>query len=506
MSNPVFSSSDPLAGLENSYAALPEQFHARLDPEPVPEPGLIRLNRTLAGQLGWDAEQLCTPAAVEMFAGNRVPEGSTPLAMAYAGHQFGNFVPQLGDGRAILLGERLDAAGKRWDIQLKGSGRTPFSRSGDGRAVLGPVLREYVLGEAMTGLGIPSTRALAMVVTGEPVYRERPEQGAILTRVAASHLRVGTFEYFARRGDTESVKTLADYAIARHYPACAEAENPYRTLLGEVCERQGALIARWLLVGFIHGVMNTDNMTISGETIDYGPCAFMDPYHPGTVFSSIDRQGRYAFANQPNIGLWNLSQLAGCLLGLFDDDEDKAREAAYDQLDRFKRRFEADYPAGLRAKIGLTEQRDGDDELVQDLLGRMAEQRVDFTNLFRGLCDLPAGSTERDETVRALFETPEVFDEWAVRWRERLAAEVERDNDNDNDNERQAAMRAVSPAYIPRNHRVQEAIEAAEQGDLAPLDRLLEVVSDPFDEHPGQLDMRRPPRPEQVVHRTFCGT
>ena len=495
---------EPLPGLENSYAALPEQFYARVAPTPVAAPEMLRVNRALAEQLGLDPDVLASDDGVATLAGNRVPRGATPLAMAYAGHQFGHFVPSLGDGRAVLLGERVDRDGRRWDIQLKGAGQTPFSRSGDGRAVLGPVIREYVLGEAMAGLGIPTTRALAMVATGEPVYRERIEPGAVLTRVAASHIRVGTFEYFARRGDRDAVRRLADYVIARHYPDCADDEAPYPSLLGEIAARQGELIARWLLVGFIHGVMNTDNMALSGETIDYGPCAFIDDYHPNTVYSSIDHGGRYAYGKQPSIGMWNLTQLASCLLPLLSDELETGKDLARTALDRYAERFNATYTEGLRAKIGLTDARDGDDELVQDLLGRMAEHGADFTNCFRLLCDLPAdadaGSAVQDQ-LRALFRDPAAFDDWAERWRRRVAEQPMPDAD------RGELMRRVNPAYIPRNHRVQQVIDAAtEDGDLSPLDALLRVVSRPFDDHDDMAEYRRPPRPEEVVQRTFCGT
>ncbi len=463
---------------------------------------MLRLNRALAEQLGLDPDALASEAGVALLAGNQVPAGAEPLAMAYAGHQFGHFVPSLGDGRAILLGERVDRDGRRRDIQLKGAGRTPFSRSGDGRAVLGPVLREYVLGEAMAGLGIPTTRALAMVASGEEVFRETIEQGAVLTRVAASHVRVGTFEYFARRGDVDAVRQLADYVIQRHYPECRRRRKaPTRHCSRRSRSRQGELIARWMLVGFIHGVMNTDNMAISGETIDYGPCAFIDGYHPGTVYSSIDRGGRYAYNQQPSIGLWNLAQLANCLLPLLGDDGELAMQRARDALESYGQRFEAGYAGGLRAKIGLTDARDGDDELVQDLLGRMAEHNADFTNSFRLLCDLKRDDPSADQPLRALFAEPTAFDAWAVQWRARLAKQP------GTDAERRAAMRAVNPAYIPRNHRVQQAIDAAtREQDLSPLDDLLRVVSEPFEDHDDLAEYRLPPRPEEVVQRTFCGT
>ena len=490
----------PVFAFQNTYARLPEHFYARVPPTPVAEPGLLRLNRPLAEQLGLDADALSTPTGAAIFAGNLTPEGAEPVAMAYAGHQFAQFVPSLGDGRAILLGELIDRSGVRRDIHLKGAGRTPFSRMGDGRAALGPVLREYLLSEAMAGLGIPTTRALAMVATGEEVYRERIEPGAVLVRVAAGHVRVGTFEYFARRGNTEAVKTLADYVIQRHYPDCAETEQPYQALLEQVVKRQAELIAQWMLVGFIHGVMNTDNVAISGETIDYGPCAFMDAFHPQTVYSSIDRFGRYAWDQQPRIGYWNLTQLANCLLPLLGDDEDEAKQTARSGLDTYGKAFEARYYGGLRTKIGLLDERAGDDDLALDLLGRMAAQQADFTNSFRALCEVDANDPATDGPVRLLFADPTAFDQWATQWRERLATQTQPDS------ERQAAMRAVNPAYIPRNHRVQQAIDAANNGDLEPLDRLLEVVSQPYEEHPERAEYRQPPRPDEVVERTFCGT
>ena len=491
----------PWAALDNSYARLPEQFYARLAPTPVAAPRLVRLNRPLAEHLGLDPQALTRPEGVETLAGNRVPDGAEPLAMAYAGHQYGQFAPSLGDGRAILLGELIDKDGVRRDIHLKGAGRTPFSRMGDGRAVLGPMLREYVLGEAMHGLGIPTTRALATVASGEPVHREGIEPGAVLVRVAASHVRVGTFEYFARRGDWDAVRTLADYVIRRHYPECLDAEHPYQALLETVANRQAELIARWLLVGFIHGVMNTDNMAISGETIDYGPCAFMDRFNPRQVYSSIDHYGRYAYDQQPRIGHWNLLQLANSLLPLLDDDADAAKGAAQSALDGYIATFERAYADGLRAKLGLADARDGDDDLAMDLLGRMARNSADFTNTFRALSGLSAIDTSGDTAASGCFDDPAAFDSWARDWRTRLAA------DGRADAERCAAMRSVNPAYIPRNHRVQQAIDAAtDHGDLTPLDDLIGVVSRPYEDHPGQEAYRRPPQPDEVIEQTFCGT
>jgi uncharacterized protein YdiU (UPF0061 family) len=472
-----------------------------VDPTPVADPRLIRINRPLAERLGIDADVLAGPHGVSVLAGNRIPEGAEPLAMAYAGHQFGQWVPSLGDGRAVLLGEWVDPEGVRRDLQLKGSGRTPFSRRGDGRAVLGPVLREYVVSEAMAGLGVPTTRALAMVTTGEAVQRDRAEPGAILTRIAAAHVRVGTFEYFAARGQTDAVRSLADYVITRVYPQARETADPYRALLDAVIGRQAELISRWMLVGFIHGVMNTDNMSIAGETIDYGPCAFMDHYHPGTVYSSIDHGGRYAYNQQPGIGLWNLARFAETLLPLLNENEEEAIGVARAALDTYRDRFEAHYHAGLRSKIGLAEEHEGDLDLASGLLECMAEQRADFTLTFRRLSKVAAGDAATDADVRVLFADPQAFDGWAGRWRERLAAE-RRDDDT-----RQREMRSVNPAFIPRNHRVQQAIDAATNDeDLGPLDDLLTVVTRPYDEHPTLDDYARPPEPHEVVRQTFCGT
>jgi uncharacterized protein YdiU (UPF0061 family) len=471
----------------NTYARLPERFYARLNPTPVAGPRLIKLNTQLAEQLGLDPDDL----TADMLAGNHVPDGAEPMALAYAGHQFGNFVPRLGDGRANLLGE---VNGR--DIQLKGAGRTPFSRGGDGRAALGPVLREYLISEAMHAFGIPTTRALAAVATGETVMRETGLPGAIVTRVAASHIRVGTFQYFAARQDTDGVRTLADYAIARHYPGV----TGYRAFLEAVIARQAELIARWLLVGFIHGVMNTDNCSIAGETIDYGPCAFMDEYDPATVFSSIDQQGRYAYGNQPRIAMWNLARLAETLLPLLSDDEAQAVEIAQECLAGFGRTFEAAYFGGLRRKLGLSVERDGDNALVQDLLTAMAKNQADFTLTFRGLCNA-AVKPERDAAVRDLFTDPSAYDEWAARWRQRLAFEFETPE------ARRDAMRAVNPAYIPRNHNVEAALNAAiERDDYAPFEELLAVVTKPFDDQPGFARYAAPPTASERVHQTFCGT
>ncbi len=482
---------------DNTYARLPERFFARLAPIPVAEPRLIKLNEALAGQLGLDPDLLRSPEGLAMLAGNQVPIGASPLAMAYAGHQFGGFVPQLGDGRAILLGEILDPAGQRFDIQLKGSGRTPFSRGGDGRAWLGPVLREYILSEAMHALGIPTTRSLAAVATGEPVFRETALPGAVLVRVARGHVRVGTFEYFAARQDTDGLRHLADYVMARHYPEAMTSDRPYRAFLDAVIDRQAELVARWLGVGFIHGVMNTDNMSIAGETIDYGPCAFMDAYDPGTVYSSIDRQGRYAYANQPRIAQWNLSRLAQSLLPLLDPDPDKAVEEAQAAIDGFGERFERAYLACFRAKLGLLEAHEGDAELIDTLLAAMSETGADFTNTFRALCDLTEGA---GGTGRGRLGDNAAWDAWLARWHARLA------RDPVDSEARATAMRRANPAVIPRNHQVEAALDAAVEGDLDPLDALLQALADPWGDRPESDQFTWPPEPHEVVQQTFCGT
>lgn len=479
---------------DNSYARLPVHFFTRTLPTPVVAPRLIRVNRELAEQLGLDPDFLASATGVEILAGNRVPENAAAIATAYAGHQFGGFVPQLGDGRAILLGEVIDRGGVRRDLQWKGAGRTPFSRGGDGRAVLGPVLREYVVSEAMAALGLPTTRALAAVTTGEMVRREEMMPGAVFLRVASSHIRVGTFQFFASRGDDEAVRMLADHVLARHYPAAAEAARPYRALLDAVIRAQAELIARWLLIGFVHGVMNTDNMSIAGETIDYGPCAFLDHYDPRAVWSAIDRQGRYAYMNQPAIGQWNLTRLAECLLPLLGDTEEAAMAEAKEALGAYGPAFQNAYDAGLRRKLGLCTSREGDALLAQDLLQLMAAGRADFTLTFRRL-SAPEGD------ARSLFAEPAPFDEWQTRWRLRLAQEgVEA-------SARSAAMRAVNPAFIPRNHRVEAMIRAAvDRNDFAPFEELLRVLAHPYEDQPAFARYGEPPRESERVLQTFCGT
>ena len=466
---------------DNSYAALPAAFYARLDPTPVKAPRMLAFNDDLAAVLGITAGDL--PDLAATFSGNVVPDGASPLAQLYAGHQFGNWNPQLGDGRAILLGEVVGTDRLRRDIQLKGSGRTPFSRMGDGRAWLGPVLREYVVSEAMHALGIPTTRALAAVETGEPVYREQgPLPGAVLTRVASSHLRVGTFQIFAARGEIANLKTLTEYALARHYP---DAEGPM-DLLKSVRDAQARLIAQWMSVGFIHGVMNTDNCTISGETIDYGPCAYLDSYHPNTVFSSIDQFGRYAYSNQPDIVVWNIAQLATALIQQMDDKE-AAVEEATEIVHAMPAMIRAHWKTLFLKKIGITSAKDGDAELVTALLERMAENQADFTNTFRSL----SGPSPRDQ-----FTDPAAFDSWADNWQARIATE----------NDPTAVMNAANPAFIPRNHRVEQMIEAAVAGDYAPFERLNTVLARPFTDQPEHADLTRPPLPDEVVPATFCGT
>ncbi len=479
---------------DNTYARLPERFFARLPPTPVAQPALVKLNEPLARALGLDPALLASPDGVGMLAGNAVPDGAEPIAMAYAGHQFGSFVPQLGDGRALLLGEIVGVDGERFDLQLKGSGRTPFSRMGDGRAWLGPVLREYLISEAMHALGVPTTRALAAVTTGEPVHREIVLPGAVLTRVARSHVRVGTFQYFAVREDVDALRRLADYVIARSYPEVAEADRPYRALLDEVIARQAALVAQWLCVGFIHGVMNTDNTSVVGETIDYGPCAFMDAYDPSTVFSSIDQTGRYAYANQPRIAQWNLARLAQALLPLLDEDETRAVEQGQAAIDAFPALFDRAYLDGLRKKLGLLEPQDDDAECLTELLKSMAEAEADFTNTFRALVAVAEGD---EGPAQAAFAG---FDAWAPRWRERMAREpAARDA-------RLRAMRAANPVIIPRNHQVEAALTAAVAGDLGPFERLLAVLARPYDDDPANTAYRRPPAAHEEVRHTFCGT
>jgi serine/tyrosine/threonine adenylyltransferase len=488
------------SALGSTYALLPAHFYTRVDPTPVASPRLIKFNRELAAELRLDVEGLGAGTLAAIFSGNRIVPGSQPIAMAYAGHQFGHFVPQLGDGRAILLGDVRDRFGRSRDIQLKGSGRTAYSRGGDGRAAVGPVLREYLVSEAMHALGLPATRALAAVATGEPVFRERPVPGAVLTRVAASHVRVGTFQYFAARGDTDSTRRLADYVIERHYPDAGSAANVYLELLRSVVRRQARLVAGWMGVGFIHGVMNTDNMTISGETIDFGPCAFMDTYDPLTVFSSIDRDGRYSYANQPAAAQWNLARFAETLLPLIDPMNERAIQLATEVIGEFSKEFDGHWIAGMRGKLGLFAREDGDLDLIRGLLDVMQQTSADFTLTFRRLCDA-AHSDTADAAIGGLFAEP-TFRDWAKVWRLRLAREPQTGS------ERAAFMRSVNPAVVPRNHRIEQAIAAAvERDDYAPFEELHRALSRPYETPPSSdAAYANPPQPEERVLQTFCGT
>ncbi|MEM9281782.1 MAG: YdiU family protein [Verrucomicrobiota bacterium] len=477
---------------DNSYARLPSHFFTRETPASVPNPQLILLNEELAEQLGLDTAWLKSPEGVSVLSGNAVAKGSVPIAQAYAGHQFGGFVPQLGDGRALLLGEVVDRSGARFDLQLKGSGRTAFSRGGDGKSALGPVLREYIVSEAMEALGVPTTRALAAVSSGETVLRqEGPIPGGIFTRVASSHVRVGTFQYFRARDDFEALRILADYVIERHYPQCLEAEAPYRKLLEEVAAAQAGLVAQWMSLGFIHGVMNTDNTALSGETIDYGPCAFMDTFHPQKVFSSIDRTGRYAWGNQANIALWNLSRFAETLLPLLSEDSTKAIEQAESILESFPNQFRDQYDMRFRAKLGLPET--ASDGFIRETLELMAEQKVDFTLFFRSLTQVAQGQSA--DALRSLFADPKAFEVWLARWKEEAS-----------NPDRLDGMRSVNPVLIPRNHRVEEVIQAAYRDDYDPFRRLVGAFKTPFAEDPEHAELEAEPQADEIVRETFCGT
>ena len=485
---------------DNSYARLPSRFYTKLGPTPVPKPGPVRVNSGLADLLGVDADWLTSGEGTRLLAGNAVPEGSEPLAMVYAGHQFGGWVPQLGDGRAILLGEVIGRDKVRYDIQLKGSGRTPYSRGGDGKAPLGPVLREYIVSEAMFALGVPTTRSLAAVTTGEHVFRP-PEAlpGAVLTRVAQSHIRIGTFQYFFSQQDVEALQLLTDHVIARHYPAAAMAENPARAMLDGVVAGQASLVAQWQLLGFIHGVMNTDNMLLSGETIDYGPCAFMDAFHPDRVFSSIDQQGRYAYSNQPAIAHWNLANLAQALIPVLDPDREKATVLAQGSIDAFPDLFQSAYRRGMARKLGLAKPEVDDDALAADLLGLLAREQADFTLAFRRLAELALPGSEQG--ISELFEFSGAFDPWLDRWRQQI------EKDALPPHERQKLMFQANPVFIPRNHLVEAAIKAAvEEEDFSVFNRLVDLLERPRDFEPGLMEFARPPRPEEVVAQTFCGT
>ena len=488
----------------NRYVTLGEEFFARARPTPVKQPELIRFNDALARELGISTDRLSAMGAA-VFSGNTLPEGAEPVAMAYAGHQYGNFVPQLGDGRALLLGEINGPDGARYGIHLKGSGPTRFSRGGDGRSALGPVLREYLVSEAMAKLNVPTTRALAAVTTGEPVARDRLLPGGVITRVASSFVRVGTFQYFAARDDYDAVKQLADYVIEKNYPQVGDSEKPYAAFLKAVVDRQAALIAQWMQLGFIHGVMNTDNMSIAGETIDYGPCAFMDAYSHDQVFSSIDRHGRYAYSNQPSIGLWNLTRLAETLLPLLDEDPQTAVQVAQEALESYAERYQSEWLAGMRAKCGLTvcsdADIDADKALLEGLLDVMADNHADFTLTFYYLSHLADQPSEQDNDLRAQFENPARIDAWLEKWRQRLGLEGQ------SDEVRRQRMQAINPVYIPRNHQIEAAIRAAEdQGDFSVFHELHTVLQNPYVQQEGKDSYMRAPEPEEVVQVTFCGT
>lgn len=506
----------PRFPFDNSYARELPGLYAHWNPTPAAAPKLLYVNEDLTNELGLDLSSLDPQGIAQLFAGNELPEGSAPLAQAYAGHQFGHFSPQLGDGRALLIGEVIDCTGSRRDIAFKGSGRTPFSRNGDGKAAVGPMLREVLIGEAMHALGIPTTRALAVVATGEPVYREEALPGAVLTRVAASHIRVGTFEYFAARGELEQVKKLTDYTIARHYPHLINEPERILEFFRCVAERQAALIAQWMNVGFIHGVMNTDNMTISGETIDYGPCAFMEAYHPHTVFSSIDQQGRYAYGNQPLIARWNLARLAETLLPLLSDDETRAITLATDVINAFPERYQHHWLQGLRAKMGLAlnlaEDNLHDMTLAQDWLALLQDNKADYTLAWRYMADAAAGD---EAPLQRLVKNTEGLQAWLSRWRLRCEKEdaLPVSEINSSRGSRAHTMRSVNPWLIPRNHRVEEALKAASnEGNFMPFEHLLEALKHPYDErsyteHPTRAQLAEP-APESVTacYKTFCGT
>lgn len=484
----------------HQYASLPDAFHARLSPTPVARAIPIAINTALGCQLGLDPTWLTSPEGLEVLAGNQVVDGSQPLAQAYAGHQFANWVPQLGDGRAHLLGEIETPEGRIVDLQLKGSGRTPFSRGGDGRSSIGPAVREYLATEAMASLGIPTTRALAVISTGEQVMRERPEPGGVMCRVASSHVRIGTFEYFARNGQGEHVRTLADFVLDRHDPDLADQTDRYLQFFDRVTDRTMALIAQWMSVGFVHGVMNTDNMALSGETLDYGPFGFLDTFAPDTAFSYIDRRGRYAWGRQPTIAHWNLTRLAECLLPLFDDDPNQAIEKANDRLNRIPALFEQAFHDRLCRKIGL-ETSGSASELALNLLQRMADNKADMTLTFRALSHLQAEPGEPDLTARSLFQDPESFDQWAADWRSALASS------GGDHCERLRKMQRTNPAFILRNHLAQRVADAAVNDlDFSPLHEMLKIFAHPFEEQPEYAAYRRPPNPDEVVANTFCGT
>ena len=496
---------------DNSYSRLPPRFFARVQPDRAPDPHLIRLNHELAAEIGLDPGWLESAAGLAMLSGRDLPGAVESIAMAYAGHQFGGWVPQLGDGRALLLGEVVGPDEIRRDIQLKGSGRTPFSRMGDGKAPLGAVLREYIVSEAMAALGVPTSRSMAAVATGETVYREQPLPGAVLTRVAQSHVRVGTFQYFHARSDRDGVRALADYALERHFPGAGDTGPPYRRLLDEVIRRQASLIARWMGLGFIHGVMNTDNMQIAGETIDYGPCAFMEAFHPGTVFSSIDHRGRYSWVNQPAVAEWNLARFAETLLPLLDaTDQESALAEARGALSEFGVQFSSELSAVFRRKLGLDDGREDDSisQFIDSTFSVMAAQKVDFTGFFRELAGVAGGlvqarkPTDHDlpDSFRQLFADSSAADSWFESWKAVFSSESSPAAD------RVATMQRVNPILIPRNHRVEEAIRGAMAGNYTGFHRLVDALKSPYREQPEYSDLERPAQDGEMVHQTFCGT
>ena len=500
---------NPLSDIQfnNTYVNFPDNFYTRQNPTPVSKPELIAINERLSQQLGWDITYLRSPEGLAVLAGNHIPAGADPIATVYAGHQFGHFSPQLGDGRAVLLGEVLDSDGVRQDIQLKGAGPTPYSRNGDGRAAIGPVVREYIVSEAMAALGVPTTRALAAVSTGDTVFRETQLPGAVLTRVAPSHIRVGTFQFFAARRDEQALKQLTQHVIDRHYPEAAQADIPALALLEAVMTRQCELIAQWQSIGFIHCVMNTDNASVAGLTIDYGPCAFMDAYHSDTVFSSIDHQSRYAYRNQPGMAQWNMANFAQCLLPLVDADPDKAVEAAQKTIDAFPEIYTKAYVMRFRHKLGLNSEQETDAELITELLTCMQQSSADFTNTFRSLshCSPTASSdtSEPDTCEKAftsLFSNKQSISSWLERWRTRHKEETGELADT------KALMRNNNPAYIPRNHRIAQAITAAEQHDYEPVHTLIALLSNPYSEQAGMAHFAKVPEADEIVKATFCGT
>lgn len=482
----------------NTYARLPEHFFARTQPSQVPNPELIKINRPLLAELGIKVEPWDEAHIAQAFVGNLELEGAEPIALAYAGHQFGQFVPQLGDGRAVLLGEVVDRHGQRRDLQLKGSGRTAFSRGGDGKAPIGPVLREYLLSEAMHAMGVPTTRALAAVATGETVFRDMPVPGAILTRVASSHVRIGTVQYFAARNDQTAIRELTHHVLARHYPELVDAADPGMALLGAVSEQQAKLVAKWMCLGFVHGVMNTDNTSLAGETIDYGPCAFMEHYDQGTSFSSVDVGRRYAYGNQPMVAQWNLARLAEALLAA-DDDPDARLETAKELIGQYFTHYEYYWLAGMRAKLGLTTEEDADAELIHQWLDLLATNEADFTLTFWALADSVKSGVNNVE-LQAQFSDQTALENWLTRWRTRLAREPQ------SGAECQRAMRQTNPAVIPRNHLVEAALTAAEEGDYAPFEGLLAAVQNPYSATDANAEYRRRALPTERVFRTFCGT